>query len=107
MPGRWGKGPEKWWHGEFRGCGYRITIPRQIILQVLDESKEHLSAEDIFLKVHNIYYFFSRKNSGISSRGDLVSAHYKSESRIKSYLVSREELVSWLIVYFTLKNHLL
>ena len=54
MPGRWGRGPAKWWHGEFRGCGYRITIPRQIILQVLDESKEHLSAEDIYLKVHNI-----------------------------------------------------
>jgi Fur family ferric uptake transcriptional regulator len=55
MPGRWGGGPVKWWHGEFRGCGYRITIPRQIILQVLDESKEHLSAEEIYLKVHNIY----------------------------------------------------
>jgi len=55
MPGRLGKGPAKWWHGEFRGCGYRITIPRQIILQVLDESKEHLSAEDIYLKVHHIY----------------------------------------------------
>jgi len=55
MPGRWCRGPAKWWHGEFRGCGYRITIPRQIILQVLDESKEHLSVEDIYLKVHNIY----------------------------------------------------
>jgi len=55
MPGRWGKGSEKWWHGEFKGCGYRITIPRQIILQVLNESKKHLSTEDIFLKVHHIY----------------------------------------------------
>lgn len=55
MPGGWGKGSQKWWYGEFRGCGYRITVPRQIILQVLDESKEHLSAEDIYLKVHNIY----------------------------------------------------
>ncbi len=55
MPGRWGKGPVKWWYGEFRDYGYRITIPRQTILQVLDESKEHLSAEDIYLKVHNIY----------------------------------------------------
>lgn len=46
---------EKWWQGEFRGYGYRFTIPRQIILQVLDESKEHLSAEDIYLKVHQLY----------------------------------------------------
>ncbi len=52
----WGeRGPGKRWHREFRGGGYRITIPRQIILQVLDESKKHLSAEDIFLKVHQIY----------------------------------------------------
>ncbi len=55
MQGRWGKDSQRWWHGEFRGYGYRITVPRQIILQVLDESKEHLSAEDIYLKVHNIY----------------------------------------------------
>jgi len=43
----------------------------------------------------------------LAAGADLVSAHYKPESRIKSYLVSREELVSWLIIYFTLKNHLL
>jgi len=56
MPRRWcGSGPGKWWHGEFRGGGYRITVPRQIILQVLDESKKHLSAEEIYLKVHQIY----------------------------------------------------
>lgn len=56
MSRRWGeRGPGKRWHREFRGGGYRITIPRQIILQVLDESKKHLSAEDIFLKVHQIY----------------------------------------------------
>ncbi|MCK5768324.1 MAG: transcriptional repressor, partial [Candidatus Atribacteria bacterium] len=55
MQGRWGKDSQRWWHGEFRDYGYRITVPRQIILQVLDESKEHLSAEDIYLKVHNIY----------------------------------------------------
>ncbi len=55
MPGRWGKGPASWWHGEFKGCGYRITIPRQIILKVLEESSGHLSAEDIYLKVYKIY----------------------------------------------------
>jgi len=55
MQGRWSKGSQRWWHGEFRGCGYRMTMPRQIILQVLDESNEHLSAEDIYIKVHNIY----------------------------------------------------
>ncbi len=56
MHGRWcERGSGKWWHGKFRGGGYRITMPRQIILQVLDESKKHLSAEEIYLKVHQIY----------------------------------------------------
>lgn len=56
MARRWCAGrPGGWWQGEFRGGGYRITIPRQVILQVLDEAKKHLSAEDIFIKVHQIY----------------------------------------------------
>ncbi|HNR65650.1 MAG TPA: transcriptional repressor [Atribacterota bacterium] len=56
MPRGWyGGGPGGWWQRQFRGGGYRITMPRQIILQVLDESKRHLSAEDIYLKVYQIY----------------------------------------------------
>jgi|BioPla2DNA2_1021312.scaffolds.fasta_scaffold00018_48 Fur family ferric uptake transcriptional regulator len=56
MGRRWGEGrPGGRWHGELRGCGYRVTMPRQVILQVLDEAKKHLSAEDIFIKVHQIY----------------------------------------------------
>ncbi|MCK4338296.1 MAG: transcriptional repressor [Candidatus Aminicenantes bacterium] len=47
--------PGPWWHGRFRGCGYRITMPRQAILGVLSGTKEHLSAEDIYLRVHKIY----------------------------------------------------
>lgn len=45
----------QWWHGRFMGCGYRLTIPRQAILDVLSRSKKHLSAEDIYLSVHKIY----------------------------------------------------
>ena len=52
MPvGRQGRGP-LWWHGKFQGCGYRITVPRQIILSVLSKTSEHLSAEDIYIAVH-------------------------------------------------------
>ena len=47
MPRRDGTGPP-WWGGRFRGCGYRITVPRQAILDVLSKTKEHLSAEDIY-----------------------------------------------------------
>ncbi|MEW6163346.1 MAG: Fur family transcriptional regulator [Nitrospirota bacterium] len=52
--GRNGMGPP-WWHGKFKGCGYRLTIPRKAILDVLSKTTEHLSAEDIYLKVHKTY----------------------------------------------------
>lgn len=44
-----------WWHGKFRECGYRLTVPRETILDVLSKTSEHLSAEDIYLKVHKSY----------------------------------------------------
>jgi Fur family ferric uptake transcriptional regulator len=44
-----------WWHGKFRGCGYRITVPREAILDVLSKTSEHLSAEDIYMAVHKTH----------------------------------------------------
>ncbi len=44
-----------WWHGKFRVCGYRITAGREAILDVLSKSDKHLSAEDIYMKVHPKY----------------------------------------------------
>jgi Fur family ferric uptake transcriptional regulator len=44
-----------WWHGKFRGCGYRLTMPRKAILDVLSKTSKHLSAEDIYLEVHKTY----------------------------------------------------
>ena len=52
--GRGGGGP-LWWENRFRGCGYRVTVPRQAILDVLGKTSRHLSAEDIYLEVHKIY----------------------------------------------------
>jgi len=43
------------WHGEFQGCGYRMTRPREAILDVLSKTQDHLSAEDIYLAVHQFY----------------------------------------------------
>lgn len=48
-------GGKGWWQGRFRGCGYRFTVPRQVILDVLDRTSKHLSAEDIYLAVHRAY----------------------------------------------------
>ena len=49
-----GFGPP-WWHGQFRGCGYRVTVSREFILDVLAKADKHLSAEDIYMKVHSTY----------------------------------------------------
>ena len=49
-----GAGPP-WWHGRFHGGGHRITVPRQEILRVLSQTEEHLSAEEIYLRVHKVY----------------------------------------------------
>ena len=54
MPWRNGTGPP-WIHGKFKGCGYRLTVPRQAILDVLSKTTEHLSAEDIYLAVHEAH----------------------------------------------------
>lgn len=44
-----------WWHRKFRGHGFRVTIPRQAILDVLSVTEKHLSAEDIYMQVHKIH----------------------------------------------------
>ena len=54
MPGRF-RGPSGWWNKRFHGCGYRLTMPRQAVFEVLNKTSKHLSAEDIYLEVHKIY----------------------------------------------------
>jgi Fur family ferric uptake transcriptional regulator len=44
-----------WWSGRFRRCGYRLTVPREAILDVLSSTNKHLSAEDVYLSVHKVY----------------------------------------------------
>jgi len=51
MPNRDGTGP-RWWHGKFHGCGYRITLGREAILEALATTEKHLSAEDIYMRIH-------------------------------------------------------
>ncbi|RKY36482.1 MAG: transcriptional repressor [Candidatus Omnitrophota bacterium] len=54
MPRGFGKGAMLW-HGRFRKHGYRLTLPRQAILDVLSRTTKHLSAEEIYIEVHRIY----------------------------------------------------
>jgi Fur family ferric uptake transcriptional regulator len=41
--------------GKIRKSGYRITSGRRVILDVLSEHHGHLSAEDVYNKVHECY----------------------------------------------------
>ena len=43
------------WHRGFHGRGHRLTMPRKAILEVLGNSDDHLSAEDIYMTVHEKY----------------------------------------------------
>ena len=61
MPGVFGTRPI-WWYERFREYGYRLTLARQTILDVLSRTSKHLSAEEIYLQVHKIY-----PNSGLST----------------------------------------
>jgi len=39
----------------FRHHGFRCTLPRDVILDALYKAKSHLSAEDIYFKIHSLY----------------------------------------------------
>jgi len=45
----------RWWHGKLKGGGYRLTIPREAILNILSKTSEHLSAEEIYMSAHKTY----------------------------------------------------
>ena len=53
MPGRHGI-RQAWWHGRFRGHGYKITTGRKIVLGILAKSEKHLSTEELYIKAHAI-----------------------------------------------------
>ena len=42
------KGP--WWNQRIHDTGFRLTNPREIIINILRDTSEHLSAEDIYIK---------------------------------------------------------
>ncbi|MDD4294107.1 MAG: Fur family transcriptional regulator [Candidatus Omnitrophica bacterium] len=44
-----------WWCGRVKGQGYKLTISRQAILEVLSKTSKHLSAEEIYNDVYKIY----------------------------------------------------
>ncbi len=50
-----GYGGQHGYYGRFKRRGLRITLPRQVILQVLDSEGRYLTAEEVFMLVHEDY----------------------------------------------------
>lgn len=44
-----------WWHVKLRTWGYRVTVPREAVIELLNWSKKHPSADDIYFTVHRTY----------------------------------------------------
>jgi Fur family ferric uptake transcriptional regulator len=40
------------WRQKIKNSGFRLTVPRQSVIAVLEKSEGHLSAEDIYMAVH-------------------------------------------------------
>ncbi|MBN1523184.1 MAG: transcriptional repressor [Spirochaetales bacterium] len=40
------------WGNKLRGCGFRLTIGREAIVDILSHTNSHMSAEDIFFALH-------------------------------------------------------
>jgi len=51
---RYGHG-RRWWHERFIEEGLRFTSPRESIMDALNRSSRHLSAEEIYFIVHGLY----------------------------------------------------
>lgn len=53
MRGR-GRGRGAWWQDRFEHMGARITAPREVVLDILHETDDHVSAADVYIKAHAI-----------------------------------------------------
>lgn len=41
-----------WWAGKFRNRGFKITSQREAVLEVLSNTDQHLSTEEVYFQLH-------------------------------------------------------
>ena len=46
--------PATEWQSRFKGWGRKMTMPRRVILDVLSQTRDHLSAEEVYFRVHRV-----------------------------------------------------
>jgi len=44
-----------WWHVKLGARGHRTTMPRNAVIELLDRSTKHPSAEEVYFAVHRTY----------------------------------------------------
>jgi len=44
-----------WSHRRLRNRGFRLTLPRQAVLNIFNQNPRHLTAEEVFFLVHRNY----------------------------------------------------
>jgi len=49
-----GRGRGPWWQDRIQGTGARITAPRELIVEILHETDDHVSAADVYIRAHEI-----------------------------------------------------
>ncbi len=49
-----GRGRGAWWQDRFHDAGARITAPREIVMDILHATDDHVSAADVYVKAHRI-----------------------------------------------------
>ncbi|MFH1505290.1 MAG: transcriptional repressor [Candidatus Omnitrophota bacterium] len=54
MPKYCGSG-RRWGLNRFRGCGYRVTLAREAILEVLAKTSKHVSADEVYEHIRKIH----------------------------------------------------
>lgn len=41
-----------WWQNRFHDIGARVTAPREVVIDILHETDDHVSATDVYVKAH-------------------------------------------------------
>lgn len=76
----------------FTNAGFRLTLPRQAILNVLKKTQGHLNAEEIFLSINKNYpgvgFATVYRNLSLLTRMGLVSKFYFGDGQSRYELAS-------------------
>jgi Fur family ferric uptake transcriptional regulator len=48
------RGRGAWWQDRFQNMGARITAPRELVIDILHDTDDHMSASDVYIRAHRV-----------------------------------------------------